>query len=169
MSATISRRAVLRTSGVAAMVTLSGCQWENPISDAGHIYVENSSGQERRLAVVIAEQSEGALDFEIQAWYRIPAGHALQFEGVLEPDQRHVVRAALPGAPPEDRVTATIDQCSEEQSGERVVSIEVQPDGLGIVPRDCEAAYTQLELEYVQASEYQLESLDRELTTTPED
>lgn len=148
------------------MTTLAGCQWDNPETAAGHIYVENSSGEEHRLALVVAEGSEGTSEFEIQAWYRIPEGHALEFEGVLESDQTHVVRAQLSGSPPEDRVTATIDQCSGSQESERVVSVDVQPDGLGIIPRDCEESYTQRELEYVAASEHRDGSLDRPLTTT---
>jgi len=150
------------------MTSLSGCQWDNPETAAGHIYAENSTGEEHRLALVVAEQSEGTPTVEIRGWYRVPADHALEFDGVLEPDRRHVVRARLSDAPPEDRVTATIDRCPEGQRGQRVVTIDVQPDGLGVLPRDCETSYTQRELEYVSASEYRDGSLDSRLTSTTE-
>lgn len=159
-----SRRSVVRTSGLAATTALAGCLWDNPETAPGHVYVENSTGDPRRVALVIAERTE---DPEVRAWYGVPADHALAFEDVLEPDRTHVLRASLPGSPPADRVSATIDPCPEGQEGERVVSVDVQSDGLGVVLRDCQESYTQRELEYVAASDYRLESLDGGLTPTP--
>lgn len=149
------------------MTTLAGCQSGESGPPTGHIYVENGSGEERELLLVIAEKTGETLDYEIQGRYRIPEGHVLQFEGVLEPDVTHVVRAALPGTPPQDRVSATINQCTGDYSVERVVSIVTQVDGLGIITPECGGSYSERDLEYVAASEYQMEAIDRKLTPTP--
>ncbi|MDS0260313.1 hypothetical protein NDI56_12990 [Haloarcula sp. S1CR25-12] len=163
MADSFSRRGVLRAAGLAAGAGLSGCLLDNPRTAAGHVYVENASGVDRRIALVIAERTDGTVEREVAAWYRIPNGHALEFETVLERDRRHVIHGTLPDAPPSDEVTFVSHPCPADESGERIVVVDVQRDGLGVVPRDCEQSYTQRELEYVPASEYRLEPYDGEI------
>lgn len=149
-------------------MALGGCLWGGSEINPGHVYVENTSDGERELATLIAEQTDGTLDPEIQAWYRIPEDYALQFENVLEPNETHVVRTRLRGSSPENREAVTVELCSENRDeGQRVVTVRLQPDAVGIIPYGCEEAYTRQELEYVDASEYRIESLDGRLTGTP--
>lgn len=167
MADLLSRRGVLRAAGVAVVAGTSGCQLDNPTTAAGHVYAENDSGSSRRVAFFIRERTDGGFDDEIAAWYRVPNDHALEFENVLEAGRTHVIHAALPGSPPTDEVTLTVDPCQEGEAGDRVITVDLQPDGLGIVPRGCQASYTQRELEYVPAAEYRLEPLERTPTVTP--
>lgn len=168
MSIPFSRREVLQASGMVAATTVGGCLSSNPESPPGHIYLENASGEERRLDVVIGERSDGTLEYEIQARYRIPEATALEFNGVLEPDITHVLRVKRPEASIQDRRSATIDRCEGNPSGERVVSVALQVDGLGIITRGCEESYEERDLEYVAAEDHVVRSIDQELTTTPE-
>lgn len=160
---------MLRASGAVAATTIGGCLSFESEAAPGHIYVENGSGEEQQLDVVIAERSDETLEFETQARYRIPEGHALEFNGVLEPDITHELRVKRPDAPVQDRRSATIDPCSGNPSGERVVSVTVQVDGLGIITRGCEESYEERNLEYVAASDHVVRSIDQELTATPEE
>lgn len=169
MADSFSRRDVLGASGLVTTAVLGGCLGSSPEIDPGHVYVENMSGGERELALVVAEQSDGALDLEVQAWYRIPEGYALQFRNMLEPDRTHVVRAELRNSPAEGPEAVTIDPCPEgRDAGERVVSVRLQPDEIGIIPFGCRDEYMRRELEYVEASEYLTGSLDESLTPTSE-
>lgn len=169
MEVTFSRRDVLRWGSVAAVTTLAGCQGDDSGPPPGHIYAENGSGEDRELLLVVAEETDDGLDYTVQGRYRVPEGHAIQFEGVLEPDVTHVVRAALPGSPPVDRISSTVTRCSGSPSQERVVSIVLQPDGLGIITRGCEEEYSERDLEYVAAADRQIETIDTKLTATPND
>lgn len=152
MSGHVSRRDVLRASGLTAATALGGCLLENQETEAGHLYVENTSGEERRVALLVVPEGEDAEAAAVDGWYRVPDSHALEFEGVIEPDQAYSVRAALPDAPPEDRVAVTVDPC--EDGGDRIVSVRTRPDGVGVIPFGCEESYTERELEYVDASDY---------------
>lgn len=172
MEVTFSRRDVLRLGGVAATTTVGGClsgEIGDPGPPPGHIYAENGSGEDRELLLVVAEREDDMLDYNVQGRYRVPDGYALQFEGVLEPDVAHVVRVALPGSPPEDLISTTVDRCTDNPSQERVVSVTVQPDGLGIITRGCEEEYSERDLDYVAAADHQIATIDRKLTPTPED
>ncbi len=162
-----SRRGVLRAGAVAVTAVTGGCLLDNPRTAPGHVYVENDSGRDRRLALVIAERTDDTLETEVEAWYRIPNGHALEFEAVLEPGRTHVVHGTLPGAPPSDEVTFVSEPCPDDATGERIVVVDVQRDGVGVVPRDCEQPYTQRELEYAPASEHRVEPYDGEIPRSP--
>lgn len=164
------RRELLQAGAVVAVSAVGGCQWSGPEISPGHVYVENLSQGARELALFVAEQSNGTLDPEVQAWYEIPDGSALQFEEVLEPNSTHVVRAELRDSPIETPEAATIDPCPEgRDAGERVVSVRLQQDEIGILPHGCQDDYARRELEYVDASEHRIQSLDDTLTTTPSD
>ncbi|WP_436907325.1 hypothetical protein [Halosimplex marinum] len=176
----ISRREVLAATGLAATGGLGGCLLRQRGPGTGHIYIENTDDTSHRVALWVAPRSvdaetpgetgtdgetgtgEGTGDADpiVAAWYRVPEGDAVEFQDVIEPDQGYEVRAALPDAPPADRVTGVVDPCSGEAAGERVVSVRIRPDGLGIIPWGCEDSYTKGDMNYVDASERRIEPVE---------
>lgn len=167
MGLRFSRRDAIRSGGLAAFAALAGCQMNGSETTPGHVYAENGTDQEHRLAVAVAEPAEESVTYDVRAWYRLPPEHALEFNGVLEPGRTHYLRAQLETSPAQDSLSTTIDECSDGATGGRVVSIDVQNDGLGVITRDCQSSYEERDLEYVLASEYKVESIEEDLTVTP--
>ncbi|WP_436931873.1 hypothetical protein [Halosimplex halobium] len=184
-----TRREVLAAAGLAVSGGLGGCLLRQRGPGTGHIYVENTDETTHRVALWVAQRSVGDgetpgetgdqtgtaggtaegpgaggstrdPDPIVAAWYRVPEGDAVEFQNVIEPGQGYEVRAALPDAPPADRITGVVDPCSGEAAGERVVSVRVRPDGLGIIPWGCEDTYTKGDMEYVDASERRIEPVE---------
>ncbi|WP_135363091.1 hypothetical protein [Halosimplex halophilum] len=183
----ISRREMLAATGLAVSGGLAGCLLRQQGPGTGHIYIENTDETAHRVALWVAQRSvddaatpgetgavgatgtdggtgsgEGTGDVDpiVAAWYRVPEGDAVEFQNVIEPGQGYEVRAALPDAPPADRITGVVDPCSGEAAGERVVSVRVRPDGLGIIPWGCEDTYTKGDMEYVDAGERRIEPVE---------
>ncbi|MFC7140144.1 hypothetical protein ACFQMA_09905 [Halosimplex aquaticum] len=183
-----SRRELLRAAGLAAAGGLGGCVLRDEGPGTGHIYVENTDNADHRVALRVVARSEGtaeggalgttagggtaalgAPDAVISAWYRVPQGYALEFQNVIESGIVYSVRAALPGAPPSDRVTGVIDTCSGDPAGERVISVRTRPDGLGIIPWGCKEAYSREDLNYVDPEDYRVESIEGTVADPPND
>ncbi|QLH80123.1 hypothetical protein [Halosimplex pelagicum] len=175
----ISRRELLAATGLAATGGLGGCLLRQSGPGTGHIYVENTDDTTHRVALWVASRSDdgdgtpggadGATgtgegtetaDPLVAAWYRVPAGDAVEFQEVIESGATYEVRAALPDAPPSDRVTGVVGPCSGDPAGERVVSVRTRPDGLGIIPWGCEESYTKGDMNYVDAEERRLEPVE---------
>lgn len=168
MGDSFARRDVLRAAGLVALPVLGGCLGSNTSAVPGHVYVENTTGEEREIAVVVAERTDGTLNSEVSAWYRVPARTGLQFQNILDPDTTHVVRAALRNMPSEAGESTVIEPCpSGQDAAARVVTVRVDPNELGIVPYGCKDEYIRPDLEYVDAPEYLVDSLNDPLTTTP--
>lgn len=156
MTRSLSRRSLLVAGGLAVSGSVGGCLLDNPDTAAGHVYIENTSPGDRRLALSVTAETDGTPRQVVDSWYDVPEGTALEMEGVLEPGQRYTVRAALEDAQPADTEVAEIDTCEEGAEGERVVSVRTAVDRLGVLTRGCDESYTQRELEYVEATQHRV-------------
>lgn len=155
------RRAVLRSSAAVGVLSLAGCALDNPDVAGGHLFVENTLPAEYRVVLTVTQGADRDGEAVVDDVYRVPADHALQFEGVLEAGTTYTVTAYRPRAESEDRVTVTVPPCENEDAEGRDVSVRVRDDGTGIIPWGCaNEEYTRLELEYVDPSGYTVEETE---------
>lgn len=163
-----SRRNVLRTGGIAATVLLSGCLFDTPQEEGGHLYVPNYADVTQTVGLTIVENPDGAADRLVHAWYRVPAEHVLQFENLTASGNEYSVRARLRDAPADETIRTTIETCDEGDPAEKMdVTVRLDPEEVGIIAWNCDEAYTRNEdLTYVAASDYLTETIDGTTTSS---
>ncbi|WP_232688544.1 hypothetical protein [Halobacterium zhouii] len=167
MGDSFARRDVLRATGFVALSTLGGCAGSNSQATPGHVYVENTTREEQEVAVMVGPRTNGTVDWEVEAWYRVPARTALQFLNALEPGTTHLVRSALRNTPSEGAESVISEPCpSDQATQDRLVIVRLDPEELGIITWGCRDTYTRQDLEYVDAPEYLIGALEQPLTPT---
>lgn len=157
-----SRRAVLRGTTAAAAGLLAGCS-SGPTGSTGHLFVENRSEELHRIALTVDETGDGG-GRPVNGLYRVPAGIALQFEGVLEGGTEYRVRALQPDARGPERLedlSVRPTTCTDDDPADRMdISVLTSSDGPDIVVFECDRTYRFLDgLEYVDPSDHRVRTV----------
>lgn len=163
MSSERSRRSFLRLgTGLCATTGLSGCLFGNPIVADGSLFVHNPYRAEQRVHVRVVRDPEGDPESVVVGVYRVPSGHALEFDGVIEGGQQYRISARPPDDPPADALRNLVDTCDGEgSSGQTSVRVQIARDSVSMVTYGCDNGYTRREsVEYVDASAYEVETTD---------
>lgn len=142
-----------------AVTGLAGCALDNEETPNGHLLVENPANDAVRLSLVVTANPGGDGERIIDGVYGVPAGHVLQFEGVLESGSQYSIDAAVLPNQQEGRVEVGVETCDEGDSAEKMdVRVRATSDSLGIIPYGCDQTYTRSEdMTYVDPSDYQVE------------
>ena len=151
-----SRRDVLRAGSAIAATGLAGCTFGNQGTPTGHLLVGNQTTDPVRVSLAVIANPEGERESLVDGLYRVPAGHVLQFEGVLESRTEYSIAADVPGGEPEDQVSVGIETCDENDPAEKMdVRVRAAPDDVGIIPYGCDQTYTRREdMTYVDPEDY---------------
>lgn len=168
MSGLFSRRTVLRTGLTVAAGSLAGCVFGEPDVEGGHLYVENTVSEDVTVDLTVAQGSDLEGEVVVDERYRLPQGHALQFEGVLERGQTYTIGARRPVSNREDSVQVTVRPCEGDPETGRDVSVRVRPDAMGVIPWGCSEEYERRELEYVSPEDYESEGAAESASPTNE-
>lgn len=166
----VSRRRVLRAVTIAGATVLSGCA-SNPFSEpapTGQLFVENRTNFRKLIALSVTDDTQNGNPI-INHEYRIPAWHALQFEGVLEAGHTYDIRAFQPNARGrgDERLVLSVESCEEgDQSGQMDVSILASSNGPDVLTYGCDEPYNEVQsLTYVDPSEYEIQPITGTIPT----
>lgn len=161
----VSRRRLVQASVAMIGATNSAGCLSNPFSEpvpAGHIFVENRTNFSKLIALSVTEDNQNG-ERLINAEYRIPEWHALQFQGVLEPGRAYDIRAYQPDARGTGRklVVLDIQTCeADDPTSQFEVSILASSNGPDILVHGCDQGYNQVQsLTYVDPSEYRTNAI----------
>lgn len=174
--AVTSRRRVLGFVGMASVTFLSGCGLEDAVFGedvpGGHLFVRNQRDDEERVLLSVTDTTDGS-DRIVNAEYRIPPSHILQFEEVLESGNTYDIRALQPNIAGDgkEHLSLTVDTCEEGDPSDKLdVTILVSSNGPDIIAYECDRVYSRNpDLTYVDPSEYLIETITGTIpTATPE-
>lgn len=167
-----SRRRFLQTVGAASATLLSGCTFEETVFGenvpGGHLFVWNQRDGEERVELSVTDRTNGD-DRIVDAIYRIPAAHVLQFEEVLESGNTYGIRAFQPdiAGVGDEELSVPVETCEEGDASDKLdVAILVSPNGPDFVIYDCDRVYSRNpNLEYVDPSEYRTQTASETIST----
>lgn len=166
----LSRRRLLGITTANAATLLAGCFSGAP-DGGGHLYVANNTDERHRIALSVAETSNGSGSI-VDGVYRVPERTTLTFEHVLESGSSYEIRARQPDVP--EGAIATLDievePCEQgDPSSRRDVRILAGNNGPDIVTYDCDETFEELDgIEYVDPSEHQIGTVTETIpTATP--
>lgn len=130
----------------------------SPAVANGRLFVDNPRNETQVIHIEVTRNPDADGERVIDARYRVPSGHVLEFDGVLEPGTRYLIRAWLPNSPPIEPSSHTVDTCdSDDSSRQTSVRIRAARDGVAMVSFGCEQTYQRREdAQYANASEYRL-------------
>ncbi len=155
-----SRRRVLRAATLAAATALAGCPvgpFGGPPDPAGGLFVENRTESAKRIQLSVTGPDGDRL---VHDEYRVPAEHALQFQGVLEPRRTYDIRAYQPDAPEtaNEHLVLEVETCDEaDPAGRMDVVILAGSNGPDILTFGCDSSYGETGyLTYVDPAEHEL-------------
>lgn len=165
----LSRRRAIATASATATALLAGCQ-ALPFGETvptGHLFVENQEDEPFEIAVSVIRRSDG--EPIVQALYRVPGSHVLQFEDVLDTGNSYTLRTNQPAIERQGptSLSVTVETCQpDDPAGKTDVGILASSNGAEIVVYDCENAYTRTgDLTYVDPSQYEVRELDEPIAS----
>lgn len=169
-----SRRRALQAATLATVTALAGCPagpFGSGSDPAGGLFVENRTESAKRIQLSVTEGGSNG-DRLVHHEYRVPAEHALQFQGVLEPQRTYDIRAYQPDVPAtaNEHLVLEVGTCEEaDESGRMDVVILAGSNGPDILAFGCDSSYGETEyLTYVDPAAHETGTLtDPVPTPTP--
>lgn len=134
----------------------------------GHVFVHNRMESEERAGLVVTDKSDG--ETVINGMYRVPGGHALQFEEVLEQGNTYEFWVRQPGQEGlgEQNLSVTVKTCREDDPSDKLdVLVLVTTHGPDLTTYGCDRVYSrEADVTYVEPSEYWTGRVTRTPTPT---
>lgn len=137
----------------------SGYLFGNPIITDGTLFVDNPYRAVQQIHVEVVKNPEGDRELILDGVYRVPPGHALEFDGVLEKGEQYTVSARYPDTPPADALQNLVQTCdADDLSGQTTVRVKIARDLVSMVVFGYDKGFTHRDdVESLDVSEYRVE------------
>lgn len=66
-----------------------------------------------RVSLSVTANPQGESESIVDGVYRVPAGHVLQFDGVLESGTEYLIQTNIPTTEREDQLTVGVETCGQ--------------------------------------------------------